>query len=78
MGYEEEDPRDFLRRVVWSLSLGLVWLVTTIGIGTYAGLMVPEKELSAGNIIFYSWMAISLAALIWINVRIWKKKFPHG
>jgi FtsH-binding integral membrane protein len=78
MGYEEEDPRDFLRRVVWSLSLGLVWLVSTIGIGTYAGLMVPEKGLTAGNIIFYSWMALSLVALIWINMRIWKKKFPHG
>jgi len=78
MGYEEEDPRDFLRRVVWSLSLGLVWLVTTIGIGTYAGLMVPEKGLTLGNIIFYSWMALSLVALIWINMRIWKKKFPHG
>ncbi len=78
MGYEEEDPRDFLRRVVWSLSLGLVWLVTTIGIGTYAGLMVPEKGLTLGNIIFYIWMALSLVALIWINMRIWKKKFPHG
>lgn len=78
MGYEEEDPRDFLRRVVWSLSLGLVWLVSTIGIGTYAGLMVPEHGLTTGNIIFYIWMALSLVALIWINMRIWKKKFPHG
>ena len=78
MPYAEDDPRDFLRRVVWSLSLGLVWLVSTIGIGTYTGLMVPEKKLTAGNIIFYVWMAGSLAALIWINARIWKKKFPHG
>ena len=78
MGYEEEDPRDFLRRVVWSLSLGLVWLVSTIGIGTYAGLMVPENGLHTSNIIFYCWMALSLAGLIWVNIRIWKKKFPHG
>lgn len=78
MSYAEDDPRDFLRRVVWSLSLGLVWLVTTIGIGTYTGLMVPEKKLTTGNILFYIWMAGSLVALIWINARIWKKKFPHG
>lgn len=78
MSYAEDDPRDFLRRVVWSLSLGLVWLVSTIGIGTYAGLMVPEKRLTIANFIFYIWMGLSLVALIWINVRIWKKKFPHG
>ncbi len=78
MPYAEDDPRDFLRRVVWSLSLGLLWLVSNIGIGTYTGLMVPEKNVTTGNIIFYAWMAASLAALIWINIRIWKKKFPHG
>jgi FtsH-binding integral membrane protein len=78
MPYEQDDPRDFLRRIVWTLSLGLVWLVATIGIGTYAGLMVPEKKLTIGNIIFYGWMLISLAGLIWVNYRIWKKKFPHG
>jgi FtsH-binding integral membrane protein len=78
MPYAEDDPRDFLRRVVWSLSLGLVWLVSNIGIGTYTGLMVPEKNVTTGNILFYVWMATSLAALIWINTRIWKKKFPHG
>lgn len=78
MAYEQDDPRDFLRRIVWTLSLGLVWLIGTIGIGTYAGLMVPEKKLTIGNIIFYSWMLISLAGLIWVNYRIWKKKFPHG
>jgi FtsH-binding integral membrane protein len=78
MPYAQDDPRDFLRRVVWSLSLGLVWLVSNLGIGTYTGLMVPEKSVTIGNILFYVWMVVSLSALIWINVRIWKKKFPHG
>jgi FtsH-binding integral membrane protein len=78
MPYAQDDPRDFLRRVVWSLSLGLVWLVSNLGIGTYTGLMVPEKSVTIGNILFYVWMVGSLSALIWINVRIWKKKFPHG
>jgi FtsH-binding integral membrane protein len=78
MSQMEDDAKDFLRRIVWSLSLGLLWLVTNIGIGAYNRLLVPERTVTAGNIIFYIWMVVSLTALIWINYRIWKKKFPHG
>lgn len=74
----EDDVKDFLKRIVWSISLGLLWLITTLGIGTYNHLLVPEPEIGIGNIIFYIWMAGSLIALIYINYRIWKKKFPHG
>jgi hypothetical protein len=78
MSKMEDDAKDLLRRVVWSLSLGLLWLITTIGIGTYNRLIVPENGLHTRNIIFYIWMAVSLVALVWINIRIWKKKIPHG
>lgn len=74
----EDDVKDFLKRIVWSVSLGLLWLFTTLGIGTYNHLLVPEPEIGIGNIIFYIWMAGSTTALIYINYRIWKKKFPHG
>lgn len=74
----EDDVKDFLKRIVWSVSLGFLWLMTTLGIGAYNDLLVPENGLSIGNIIFYIWSAGSLAALIWINRRIWRKKFPHG
>ena len=74
----ENDVKDFLKRVVWSVLLGFLWLVTTLGIGAYNHLLVPENGLGIGHIIFYIWMAGSLVALIWINRRIWRKKFPHG
>ncbi|WP_315819252.1 hypothetical protein [Paraflavitalea speifideaquila] len=76
MPYAEDDPRDFLRRIVWSLFLALIWLISTLGIGAYYELLVPGKKLGIGNIIFYIWMALSLIGLIWVNMRIWKKKFP--
>jgi hypothetical protein len=72
----EDDAKDFLKRVVWSLTLGILWLVTNIGIGAYNDLFTPTG--TVGNIIFYCWNVISLVALIWINWRIWKKKFPQG
>ena len=78
MSEMEEDVKDFLQRIVWSVSLGLLWLTTTIGIGAYNHLLVPEPSIRISNIIFYIWMAGSLVALIIINMRIWKKKFPHG
>jgi FtsH-binding integral membrane protein len=74
----EDDVKDFLKRIVWSMSLGLFWLTTTLGIGTYNHLLVPEQSIGIGNIIFYIWMAGSLVALVWLYIRIWKKKFPHG
>lgn len=74
----ENDARRFLQRIVWSLFSGLLWLVLTLGLGIYNGWMVPEPRLSWVNIIFYIWMATSLAALIYVNYRIWKEKFPHG
>lgn len=78
MSRMEDDVKDFLKRIVWSVSLGLFWLTTTLGIGTYNHLLVPEPTVRIGNIIFYIWMAGSTIALIWILARIWKKKFPHG
>lgn len=78
MDYMEGDPREFLKRIVWTIFLALLWLILTLGIGTYNQLLVPEGKLATGNILFYIWVVISLSALIWINIRIWKKKFPHG
>jgi len=63
---------------MWSLSSGLIWLFINIGLGIYNGWMIPEGKISLVNIIFYVWAMLSLGALIWVNYKIWKEKFPHG
>lgn len=78
MSMMEDDVKDFLKRIVWTVSSGFLWLTITLAIGTYNNLLVPEHTISIGNIIFYIWMAGTLAALIYMYYRIWKKKFPHG
>ncbi len=78
MSEMEEDASRFLKRVVWSLSSGLLWLFINLGLGIYNGWMVPVHGITIGNIIFYIWMGISLGLLIWVNYKIWKEKFPHG
>lgn len=78
MSRMEEDASRFLKRVMWSLSSGLIWLFINIGLGIYNGWMIPEGKISLVNIIFYVWAMLSLGALIWVNYKIWKEKFPHG
>jgi hypothetical protein len=74
----EEDASRFLKRVMWSLSSGLIWLFINIGLGIYNGWMIPEGKIGIINIIFYVWALLSLGALVWVNYKIWKEKFPHG
>lgn len=63
---------------MWSLSSGLIWLFINIGLGIYNGWMIPEGKIGIINIIFYVWALLSLGALVWVNYKIWKEKFPHG
>jgi len=78
MSQIEQETTRFLKRIVWSLSSGLVWLFTNFGLGLYNGWMVPDGSIRLANIIFYIWVAISTGLLVWINYKIWKEKFPHG
>jgi FtsH-binding integral membrane protein len=78
MSQIEQETTRFLKRIIWSLSSGLVWLFINFGVGIYNGWMVPRGEIKLANIIFYIWMALSIGLLIWINYKIWKEKFPHG
>ncbi len=78
MSMMEDDVKDFLKRIVWTVSSGFLWLTITLGIGAYNNLLVPDNGITIGNIIFYIWGAGSLAGLLYMYSRIWKKKFPHG
>lgn len=78
MSQIEQETTRFLKRIVWSLSSGLVWLFINFGVGIYNGWMVPRGEIKLANIIFYIWMLLSSGILVWINYKIWKEKFPHG
>jgi hypothetical protein len=78
MDYFEPDVKDFLKRIVSSLFLGLFWLMLNMTLGIYFGLLFINEKISAGNIIFYAFLFSSLFFLIRFYYRTWKKKFPHG
>lgn len=78
MENEETDVQDFLQRIVWSISAGLVWLLINMTAGIFGGWLFFDNRPTIGNIIFYCWMVISMAALLRFLYRTWNKKFPHG
>ncbi len=69
----EPDIKDFLTRVMNSLFAGVAWLAINSTFGIMYGFAFPENKISIGNIIFYVWFLGSLAFLIWLCIRIWKK-----
>lgn len=78
MDEKETDVSDFLKRIVWSFSAGIVWLLFNMTAGIFGGWLFFEHTPTIGNIIFYVIMLFSLAALLRFLYRTWSKKFPHG
>ncbi len=68
----EPDARDFLKRVLASLSAGLIWLIINMTFGIYFEWLFFGNSMTIGNYIFYSFMILSLGALIWYNIKLWR------
>jgi len=72
MSNMEPDTKNFLLKILTSISVFLLWLLvnSTIGIGfNYAFF---EVRPSLGNYIFYIWFLFSLTWLIFYLKRKWK------
>jgi hypothetical protein len=73
MGMEPE-IREFLIRIMQTVSMGLVWLLVNMSIGIYFGFGFFEDSPSLWNYIFYVWFIISLILLIRYFRHKWKGK----
>jgi hypothetical protein len=69
----EPEVREFLKRIVLSLSVGIFWMAINSTLGIMYDFAFVHGSVSAGNIIFYIWFLASLALLLWYFVRLWKK-----
>lgn len=77
MGMEPE-ARDFLKRVIWSVFMGLVYLFVNSTIGIAGGWFFFMDKPTVGNYIFYAWFIASTVGLVLLLFKWWRKKFPHG
>lgn len=78
MSSMEPDIRDFLKRVVWSISFVLLYMIINATIGIAGGWLFFYDKPGTGNYIFYAWLLASTVGLIFLLWKWWKKKFPHG
>jgi hypothetical protein len=74
----ETDIKDFLRRIVLSLVLGLSWLFINMTLGIYFDLLPVYGHPDLDNILFYIFFLGTGFFYVRFLVRTWRKKFPHG
>jgi hypothetical protein len=68
-GWDPEVKRYF-KKVLNSISLGLLWMMSMVTAGLYFGLAYAK---GIYTIIFYVVLVASLGLLLWKYYRIWKK-----
>lgn len=74
MGMEPE-VQDFLKRVVWSISLVLVYMLILSTFGIAAGWFFFYDTPTLGNYVFYTWTLVSTVAVVIVLIKWWRKKF---
>lgn len=69
----EPGVRKYLIRILNTLSLGLVWMALNSTFGIMYGYAFPGEHIKTGNVIFYIWFVMSLAAFLWWMIKLWRK-----
>lgn len=69
----EPGVREYLLRIVNTLSVGLVWLAINSTMGIMYDYAFIHDKITLGNILFFVWFVISLTAFLWWVIRLWSK-----
>lgn len=73
----EPGIKEFLRRIVATLSLLILWMMINLTLGIKYDYAFIEHKVRWYNIVFYCWFVISLVALIWMCLKIWRKPIEN-
>ena len=70
----DPDVKKYLRKVINSLSLGLLWLMAGVTAGIYYELGYSNGKPVIYTVLFYTGMLITLLLLLRYLYNIWKKQ----
>ncbi len=70
----EPEAQEFLKRIVQTVSVGMLFLLLHMTFGLYLNWAFFENKPRIGNIIYYIVFLASLAGLIYFYYKLWKGK----
>lgn len=70
----EPEAQEFLKRIVQTVSMGMLFLLLHMTFGLYLNWGFFEGVPTIGNIIYYIVFLASFAGLIYFYYRLWKGK----
>lgn len=70
----EPETQDFLKRIVQTVSVGMLFMLLHMTFGLYLNWGFFEGKPTIGNIIYYIIFLASLGGLIYFYYRLWKGK----
>lgn len=73
----EPGIKQFFRRISLSIGLCILWMAINMAVGIRYGYAFFENGIHLGNILFYIWAVASFTAMLYINMKIWRKPIEH-
>jgi len=70
----EPEVKDFLRRVMQTVSVGMLFLLVHMTFGLYLNWGFFEEQITLGNIVYYIFLLGSFAGMIYYFYLLWKER----
>jgi hypothetical protein len=70
----EPEVKDFLKRILQTVSMGMLFLIVHMTFGLYLNWGFYEEKISVGNVIYYIFFILSLVGLLLYYNKLWKSR----
>ena len=73
MSHEEPDIRIYLRKVLKTVSAGMLFLLFHMTVGIYLNWGFFEGSIGIGNIIYYLLILATLGGFVYYLLKVWRQ-----
>lgn len=70
----EPEVKDFLKRILQTVSMGMLFLIVHMTFGLYLNWGFYEEKITVGNVIYYIFLILSLVGLLLYYNKLWKSR----
>ncbi|MFN5335015.1 MAG: hypothetical protein ACK5BV_07505 [Bacteroidota bacterium] len=70
----EPEVKDFLKRVMQTVSTGMLFLLVHMTFGLYLNWGFYENQIRIGNVVYYVFLGVSFAGLLYYYYKLWKDR----